>query len=87
MHDPDEGELFVGVYHSVFQNPVPVGWRHSMANGVMNPNTGDLYETALTTHLEAYSGALWIIWGTGRRYIQRADRQHKLVTRVREFSQ
>lgn len=79
---PSQAELFVGLYSASFLGPVPLGWRHAMSALPMNPNTADLYDQALTTLLGKYLGRLFIDWGTGGRYIQRADRQEKLVVEI-----
>lgn len=80
---PDNKTLFVGLYQAQYNGrlqqdtPMPGG-------GIEVAGTCDVYNLMLDSKLNDFIGKLFIEWGTGyRAWVQRPDRQNKIVTELR----
>lgn len=86
---PDGRTLFAGLYRSKLQgiNKVPI--KHPNKGGYIEIGTCDVYDVQLDERLSDLRGKLFVEWGTGtRQWVQRADRQNKLVSELRtQFSE
>jgi hypothetical protein len=81
---PDNKTLFVGLYSAKYKGrlerdtPMPNG-------GVEIAGSCDVYDLILDKRLGDLIGKLFIEWGTGyRAWVQRADRQNKAITELRD---
>lgn len=80
---PDNKTLFVGLYKAQYRGrlerdtPMPGG-------SIEIAGTCDVYNLELDTKLRDFAGKLFIEWGSGyRAWVQRPDRQNKMVVELR----
>lgn len=83
---PTGDTLFAGLYSAERTGHTDPDWidpLYGVAGAGLTGNILDQYQTIRIPHLEEYAGRLWIEWGAGARsWIQRADRQNKLIVEL-----
>jgi hypothetical protein len=86
---PDNGTMFVGVYSVKSRSPLEADRPKLQMEGVDKAGTCDIYELIPDQALHDMIGRLYIDWGSGSRaWVQRADRQNKLIKELRtEFKE
>jgi hypothetical protein len=86
---PDNDTLFVGVYAAKHRGRLEYDtpWPHG--DGVDKAGSCDVYDLILEKALEDLIGKLYVEWGKRfRTWVQRADRQNKLIRELRtEFKE
>jgi hypothetical protein len=81
---PEGKTLFAGVYDAKLVGPNTGELAHPVSTKVFPAGTMNLYETTLRSELSDLIGRLHIDWGpAARAWVQRPDRQNKVVTEVR----
>jgi hypothetical protein len=82
---PDQGTLFVGLYHSRKIGPLPFDLTVPHAGPPQSVGSCDLYELSPAAPLQEFRGCLWIDWGAGyRSWIQRGDSLPKRIVELRQ---
>jgi hypothetical protein len=86
---PSDETMFVGVYSVKNRRPLEQDILMPHADGIEEAGSCDIYDLTLEPALDDMIGKLIIDWGLGdRAWIQRADRQNKLVLELRrEFKE
>lgn len=86
---PNGKTLFAGLYAARLGDSLPEGWRHLLADNVLDPDLVDLYECSLAAELGEFIGRLYVDWGPGTRsWRQIAKQQNKPVVELsRSFSE
>lgn len=86
---PSDETLFVGLYTVKYQGLLKKDTPMPHMDGVDRAGTCDCYSLALDASLSDLVGRIVIDWGPGdRAWVQRADRQDKIITQLRtEFAE
>jgi len=86
---PNNETMFVGVYSVKYLGLLEQDTPKPHMDGLDKAGSCDLYDLSLENVIDGLVGKLFIDWGPGERaWIQRADRQNKLVTELRtEFKE
>ena len=86
---PSDETLFVGLYRVKYAGLLKKDAIMPHTGDVEKKGTADVYKLTLDKRLDDLIGKLYIEWGPGTRsWIQRADRQDKLISELRaEFSE
>lgn len=81
---PREETLFVGLYGARYTGVSEKDIPRPHREGVDKAGTCDVYDLKIENSLSEFIGKIVIKWGLGgRAWIQRADKQNKLVTELR----
>ena len=81
--------MFAGMYHAKYKGVGETDMPRPHAEGVDKAGTYDVYDLQEREDFKDLAGRLFIEWGKGTRtWVQRADRQEKIVTELRtEFKE
>jgi hypothetical protein len=80
---PAAKTLFVGIYKARLAGPVLDGIIDPLGGASLSPISHDQYETTLAYPLSEFVGRLYVDWGgSARAWVQRADRQDKIITEI-----
>jgi hypothetical protein len=80
----DEDTLFVGIYATKYRGLLERDTPQPHRSGTDKAGSCDAYDLTLDKSLNDLIGRLYVEWGAGfRAWVQRADRQNKLVKELR----
>ena len=86
---PSDETIFVGLYQANYRGLLEQDTPMPHADGVDKAGSCDVYDIQLVDNLSDFIGRLIVDWGPGgRAWIQRADRQNKVIVELRrEFKE
>jgi hypothetical protein len=81
---PDNQTLFVGLFRVKYTGLSKQDMPKVHTSGVDPAGTHDIYRLTLDDRLKEFTGKLFIGWGAGARsWVQRADKQDKVIAELR----
>src|SRR6185437_2034341 len=81
---PSSETMFVGLYMATYRGVLDHELPKPQTVGIHEPGSIDIYDLDRSQAFEDMDGKLFVEWGDGARaWVQRADRQNKIVSELR----